>query len=135
MGVAILRNCKTGAYFCSNAEKDIPAKLLYWKAESGISSSTQKQRQGRHVMISYCWGPREEGFPCQIRMKALRDKLEEADFKVWLDVTEMKGNMDDRMAEGVDGAFVMLLCFSKGYQESESCKKGKNIFRFGLCTR
>ncbi|XP_072050002.1 cyclic GMP-binding protein C-like [Amphiura filiformis] len=28
-------NCKTGAYFCSNAEKDIPAKLLYWKAESG----------------------------------------------------------------------------------------------------
>lgn len=33
--------------------------------------------------------------------------------------------MNDRMAEGVEGAQVVLVCFSKKYQDSTNCKKGK----------
>ena len=36
-----------------------------------------------------------------------------------------EGNMDDRMAEAVEQAAVVLVCFSKKYQESANCKKGK----------
>ena len=32
--------------------------------------------------------------------------------------------MDDRMAEAIDGAFVILMCYSKEYQKSKNCKKG-----------
>ncbi|XP_072036783.1 uncharacterized protein [Amphiura filiformis] len=125
--------CRTASYLCSSTDKEIPAKRLYWEAEAdtdGASSTSKKpettapkQAEGRHVMISYCWGPSSEGFPCQKRMLTLRDELQEAGYKVWLDVDEMKGNMDDRMAEAVDGASVILLCYSKEYQRSKSCKK------------
>ena len=35
-----------------------------------------------------------------------------------------EGNMDDRMAEGVEGASAVLVCFSEKYQASKNCKKG-----------
>ncbi|XP_072027842.1 uncharacterized protein [Amphiura filiformis] len=117
-----MEECGSGSYLCRNTDTEIPAKQLYWKADTGVSSSTEKPKpkQGRHVMISYSWGQRKE---CQKRMITLRDQLQTAGFQVWLDVDEMRGNMDDRMAEAVDGAFVILLCFSKDYQKSGSCKK------------
>ncbi|XP_072027841.1 uncharacterized protein [Amphiura filiformis] len=118
-----MEECGSGSYLCRNTDTAIPAKRLYWKADTGVSSSTEKPKpkQGRpHVMISYSWGQRKE---CQKRMITLRDQLQTAGFQVWLDVDEMRGNMDDRMAEAVDGAFVILLCFSKDYQKSGSCKK------------
>ena len=37
------------------------------------------------------------------------------------------GNMDDRMAEAVERACVVLMCFSEKYQASKNCKKGKII--------
>ena len=39
----------------------------------------------------------------------------------------IEGNMDDRMAEGVEGAAVVLMCFSEKYQASKNCKKGRLI--------
>ena len=33
--------------------------------------------------------------------------------------------MDDSMAEAVEKASAVLVCFSHRYQESKSCKKGK----------
>ncbi|XP_072021542.1 diacylglycerol kinase beta-like [Amphiura filiformis] len=120
-----MEECGSGSYLCRNTDTEIPATRLYWKADTGVSSSTENPtpKQGRHVMISYSWGSRKEGFPCQKRMVTLRDELQTAGFQVWLDVDEMRGNMDDHMAEAVDGAFVILLCYSKDYQRSENCKK------------
>ncbi|XP_072050019.1 uncharacterized protein [Amphiura filiformis] len=121
-----VEKCSSGSYLCSDTDKEIPAKRLYWKAvDTGVSSSTEKPKpqQGRHIMISYSWGPKDKGFPCQKRMVSLKDELVKAGFPVWLDVQEMRGSMDARMAEAVDGAFVILLCYSKEYQLSTSCRK------------
>ena len=37
------------------------------------------------------------------------------------------GNMDTRMAEAVEGASAVLVCFSAKYQASENCKKGTRM--------
>ncbi|XP_072048610.1 uncharacterized protein [Amphiura filiformis] len=126
--------CKRGSYYCRNMKVSIPATQLYWEASADVSSakpqpkssSTSKismtEEPGRHVMISYSWGPADKGFPCKKRMITLRDELQGAGYKVWLDVHEMKGNMIERMAEAVDGACCLLVCFSKEYQNSRNCK-------------
>ena len=36
-----------------------------------------------------------------------------------------EGNMDVRMAEAVEEASAVLVCFSKKYQESDNCRKGR----------
>ncbi|XP_072036781.1 uncharacterized protein [Amphiura filiformis] len=132
-----------GSYLCSDTKKMIPVTQLYWEAGTDLSSSTEKLQpttpeQGRHVMISYCWTSRKNGF----QMITLRNELQRAGFKVWLAIGAdgRRGNMDDRIAEAVDGAFVILLSYSKEYQKSKSCKneaqyaiyKGKRIIPLKL---
>ncbi|XP_072051221.1 uncharacterized protein [Amphiura filiformis] len=80
------------------------------------SSSQQLSTDKPHLMISYQWD-------AQKRMLLLRDELIRAGFDVWMDVDQMEGNMDERMAEAVEQASVVLVCFSKKYQESANCKK------------
>ncbi|XP_072045825.1 uncharacterized protein [Amphiura filiformis] len=75
------------------------------------------------VMISYAWGAAEDGFPCQRMMVKLKDELKKAGYKVWMDVDYMRDNMDDKMAYAVQRSAVILMCLSKEYQRSESCKK------------
>ncbi|XP_072050695.1 uncharacterized protein [Amphiura filiformis] len=70
----------------------------------------------KHVMISYQWDAQE-------RMLKLRDALLSAGFDVWMDVDRMEGNMNERMAEAVEGAAAILVCFSKKYQESRNAMK------------
>ncbi|XP_072045722.1 NLR family CARD domain-containing protein 4-like [Amphiura filiformis] len=68
------------------------------------------------VMISYQWD-------AQDRMLKLKDELIKAGYKVWMDVEKMEGNIDDSMSAAVEKASAILMCFSKRYQESISCKK------------
>ncbi|XP_072026918.1 uncharacterized protein [Amphiura filiformis] len=74
---------------------------------------------GHDVMISYQWDS-------QKRMLKLKDKLTAAGISAWMDVEQMAGNMNDRMAEAVEGSNVILVCFSKKYQGSPNCKKELN---------
>ncbi|XP_072024411.1 uncharacterized protein [Amphiura filiformis] len=74
-------------------------------------------------MISYSWGPEEEGFPCQKRMLKLKEQLERSSFSVWMDAQKMRGNMDEKMATAIERSSVILLCYSEKYQHSKNCKK------------
>ncbi|XP_072049656.1 uncharacterized protein [Amphiura filiformis] len=79
-------------------------------------ASARKKDDMPHLMISYQWDAQE-------RMLKLRDELTRAGYDVWMDVDHMEGNMDERMAEAVEQASAVLICFSKKYQESANCKK------------
>lgn len=68
-----------------------------------------------HIMLSYCWAAKEV-------VKKLHKALVDVGVKVWFDEEEMHGPTIDRMAEAVEGAQAIVLCFSKGYKNSNNCK-------------
>ncbi|XP_070547782.1 uncharacterized protein [Ptychodera flava] len=69
-----------------------------------------------HVMISYNWDHQEE----VIRIK---EKLEQKGYKIWIDLDNMRGNINRAMAEGVEGACVILMCVTDAYKTSFNCEK------------
>ncbi|XP_072047262.1 uncharacterized protein [Amphiura filiformis] len=101
----------------------IQTDVIHVTAESKKEDGKDGTGKPVHVMISYNWGVKEEGFPCQQRMKKLRDELIADNYRVWMDLVDMDGNMDDRMAEAVENAYVILMCVSEKYQTSPNCKK------------
>ncbi|XP_072017530.1 uncharacterized protein [Amphiura filiformis] len=92
----------------------------------------EKDRSGKtgHVMISYSWGAAEDHYPCQQRMIKLRDELIAGGYRVWMDLDEMAGNMDDRMAEAVENAYAILMCVSERYQKVATAKKKLSTHSF-----
>ena len=70
----------------------------------------------RHLMLSYQWDHQQQ--VVEIR------KLLEGDhaIKCWMDVDNMKEDIYDSMAEGVQGALAVVSCMSPAYQDSANCK-------------
>lgn len=68
-------------------------------------------------MISYQWEN-------QKIIKKIRDSLQENGVKCWMDIYDMQGSTTDAMAQAVQGAEIVLICYSKKYQDSSSCRMG-----------
>ncbi|XP_072014355.1 uncharacterized protein [Amphiura filiformis] len=69
----------------------------------------------KRVMISYNWEHQKTAIK-------IRDKLKHRGFDTWMDVNEMRGNILQAMAEGIERADVMLMCFSRHYKASACCR-------------
>ncbi|XP_072048271.1 uncharacterized protein [Amphiura filiformis] len=134
------RSCWCPLLCCFAEKKDVPHDTAESKKEEEKDSSgktdiqhdtaeskkeEEKDSSGKtgHVMISYSWGAEEDHYPCQQRMIKLRDELIAGGYRVWMDLDEMAGNMDDRMSEAVEKAYAILICVSEKYQKSANCKK------------
>lgn len=91
--------------------------------EKGYKSTTYEQKLTRshsetkegHVMISYQWAN-------QNVIKRIRDNLRENGIKCWMDVDDMRGSTLDAMAQAVEDAEIFLMCYSKKYKDSSSCR-------------
>ncbi|XP_072019557.1 uncharacterized protein [Amphiura filiformis] len=68
-----------------------------------------------HVMISYQWDSQD-------RVTAIRDKLIQTGYKVWMDVDKMRGDILDAMADAVEKSDVILICMTERYKDSTSCR-------------
>ncbi|XP_066925865.1 uncharacterized protein [Clytia hemisphaerica] len=68
------------------------------------------------IMISYQWDSQPEA----IRIK---DALEADGYDVWMDLDDMRGNIYQKMAEGVENAAVILVCMSTKYENSVNCNR------------
>ncbi|KAL3892356.1 hypothetical protein ACJMK2_004569 [Sinanodonta woodiana] len=73
-----------------------------------------KKKKG-HVMISYNWGHQKE-------LIKISDILREKGFPVWMDIKNMGGSTLQDMAEAVENASVVLVCFSRKYKDSPNCR-------------
>ncbi|XP_072051272.1 uncharacterized protein [Amphiura filiformis] len=85
------------------------------KYEDAVSQGAQSQQQTPRIMISYQWDSQE-------RVMQIRDKLTAAGYEVWMDVTNMKGDILHAMAQGVENSVAILMCMSEKYKESRSCR-------------
>lgn len=74
----------------------------------------------KHVMLSYQWD-------VQDLVKKIYDHLSAMGIPVWMDIQGgMAGNINDSMAQGVDGAAVVCPFMTTKYQDSKNCKKELN---------
>lgn len=73
------------------------------------------QRAG-HIMISYQWDYQPE-------VRKICEALKRFRFNVWMDLDKMSGDIYKKMAEGVEGAEIIIICMSTKYQNSENCNK------------
>jgi len=87
---------------------------------------TTNQQPKRHIMISYNRSSKET---CQ----KIYENLIERDYKVWMDLTDMAGDILESMARAVENSYIVLLCINQQYFESDYCKLGtKNCLVFFL---
>eukprot|EP00057_Strongylocentrotus_purpuratus_P012735 XP_011667209.1 PREDICTED: uncharacterized protein LOC105439671 [Strongylocentrotus purpuratus] len=68
-----------------------------------------------HVMISYQWD-------VQKQILKVKDILKALGFNVWLDVERMGGSTLEAMANAVEEACVVIICFSEKYKDSPACR-------------
>jgi hypothetical protein len=67
------------------------------------------------VMISYQWDSKD-------MCLRIKESLKAHGYKVWIDVEQMHGDINDRMAEGVQNSRCVLLCVTRKYKDSKNCR-------------
>ncbi|KAH9259727.1 hypothetical protein BASA81_002149 [Batrachochytrium salamandrivorans] len=81
-----------------------------------VSAATPPPSKPKHVMISYQWD-------VQPIAKALEAALSKNGIKTWFDLNDMGSNINDSMAEAVEGSYHIVVLFSRKYKESGNCRK------------
>ncbi|XP_072050966.1 uncharacterized protein [Amphiura filiformis] len=83
--------------------------------EEAITSPANNRSPSAQVMISYQWDSQERAI--QIRNRLVADG-----YRVWMDITNMKGDILEAMADAVQRSDVLLLCMTEKYKDSRSCR-------------
>jgi hypothetical protein len=86
-----------------------PEAGLYAPAEVAVLLGS------RYAMLSYQWDHQDT-------VKRARSLLEKYGVQCWMDIDQMKKDIYDSMAEGVQGAACVICFMSAAYQESANCK-------------
>ncbi|CAF0725053.1 unnamed protein product [Didymodactylos carnosus] len=80
------------------------------KATSPPSSASQK-----HVMISY-------NHDTKALSQKIKERLISDGYSVWIDFENMHINLLDAMAQAIEQAMVIIMCFTEKYKDSPSCR-------------
>ncbi|XP_076807804.1 uncharacterized protein LOC143451252 isoform X1 [Clavelina lepadiformis] len=77
--------------------------------------------QDKHIMISYNWKDSKE------LADKINDRLCDAGYNVWMDKGQMKGDIYEKMAQGVRNSHVLLMFMSSNYEKSQHCKREASL--------
>jgi hypothetical protein len=82
-----------------------------------VSRSQSSRPKGRHIMLSYQWNNQE-------LVKRVADMLKQKNIPIWFDIAgDMKGNINAAMANGVEGAAMVISFDTVAYSKSINCQK------------
>jgi hypothetical protein len=84
----------------------------YTSKEDAVKGSTSQKSQ---IMISYNGASRDLCIN-------LKDELEKAGYKVWIDIDEIHGSSLDSMARAVETSEIILMCVTEKYRQSINCQ-------------
>ena len=90
------------------------------------------------VFISHAWDPDDAGRDNHARAKRLNARLQSLGLKTWFDDERTEGLNLKRMAEGIEGSVVSLVCVTRRYMEKVSESAGNNCkfeFEYALNKR
>ncbi len=82
------------------------------------NNTSNNKENLKHIMISYNSASRE------LCLK-IKSKLEQLDYKVWIDVADIHGSSLESMAEAVEQSYVILMCVTENYRQSINCQVKK----------
>lgn len=56
--------------------------------------------------------------------------LKKSGYSIWIDIEQMNKYMNllEGMASAVEGASVVLICYSEKYKNSQNCRTGNSLF-------
>ncbi len=92
-------------------------KMLFHFLAESTKSSVAKPVEN-HVMISYQWD-------VQGTLIKVKNRLQAAGYKIWMDLEQMGGSTLESMANAVENSSVILMCVSQKYKESANCRSGR----------
>ena len=73
---------------------------------------------GAHdIMLSYNWDHQETAFKVRDYFRS------KGNLSVWIDVEQMSGDMNTKMAQAIMKSKMVIMCLSEKYQNSANCKK------------
>jgi hypothetical protein len=78
------------------------------------------------IFISHTWDEDDEGRDNHARVKHLNAGLRRLDLKTWFHDEQMQGNILNRMARGISGSPVVLICVTRRYMEKVAEEKDNN---------
>mmetsp|Transcript_6172 Transcript_6172/g.10091 ORF Transcript_6172/g.10091 Transcript_6172/m.10091 type:complete len:358 (-) Transcript_6172:49-1122(-) len=84
-------------------------------AQTLPTSSSEGSQALPHIMISYCWAHQEVIIEICQHLKA-------AGLTYWLDIEQMHGEINDRMAEAIESCGVVIVGVSSKYKLSANCR-------------
>jgi hypothetical protein len=75
----------------------------------------ESKSQHKQIMISYNWGSQQH-------VLKIKQRLEQAGYKVWLDLDQMHGSTLEAMASAVEGSTIVCICATRKYKNSPNCR-------------
>ncbi|CAF1273049.1 unnamed protein product [Adineta ricciae] len=104
----------------TNVDLQRASESLFWlltKEETSESSHStdQSSKTTYDIMISYCHKDKDLCFQ-------LYDRLQEDNFRVWIDRDQMHGTPLEAMSNAIENSEFVLVCMSDGYKQSGYCK-------------
>jgi hypothetical protein len=82
-----------------------------------VSRNQSSGSKGLHIMLSYQWNNQE-------LVKRVADMLKQRKIPIWFDIAgDMKGNINAAMANGVEGAAMVVSFDTVAYSKSINCQK------------
>ena len=82
-----------------------------------VSRNQSAGSKGLHIMLSYQWNNQE-------LVKRVADRLKQRNIPIWFDIAgDMKGNINTAMANGVEGAAMVVNFNTVAYSKSINCQK------------
>ena len=74
------------------------------------------------VFLSNNWGTDELGRDNHQRVSIINKELKRIDYKTWFDEDKMSGDIDDRMAEGIENSKCVIVFMTKKYHDKVNGK-------------
>ncbi len=115
-----------------NYKKDGVGEITYpdgtkwngiWK--DGEKLKEQTPRFKFDAFFSHNWGNDKDGRDNHERVMMICQKLEHLGYKVWFDGDQMRGDILDRMTEGIDNSMLFVPCVTQKYLRKVAGKGSK----------
>jgi hypothetical protein len=90
-----------------------------------------------HIFLSHNWTDDEEGRDNHERVSRINKALKDRGFITWFDEERMKGQIRQKMTEGIERSHTVVVCITKVYQEKiNSADRADNCyFEFDFACR
>ena len=104
------------------ASTNLVATALVPSPRDGTSSGAPPPRPPftHSAFLSHDWGVDELGRSNHERVRRVADALKAVGYKPWLDEHEMHGNIDMRMAEGIEKSECIIIFVTRNYMDKAS---------------